>query len=425
MLEAEQQIAETGLAVARAEMKAVEKRVQAWQSIWANADPAQRQSSHNTAILADRELSFAKAKHALVIAQSDMRVATPDKQAVATKAVQSMHEALKKAEAALTMDVKPTDRLPEFVGARWTATRFRSSGADDPTPKFLPQSTGRRTALAQWITDRRNPLTARVAVNHLWTRHFGAPLVPTIFDFGRNGQPPTHPELLDWLASELIDSGWDMKHLHRLIVQSATYRLASTSSTMEKNNTTDPENRFLWRWVPIRIESQLVRDSILSLADNVDTAMGGPSIPQPQQAASNRRSIYFFHSNNERNLFLTMFDEALVSDCYRREQSIVPQQALALTNSRLVLDQSRLIADRITHHLKALNQPVNDQEFARAAYMYLLASPPNNNELSDCIQALAEWRKLPEAGKEPDSTATARTNLVWVLINHNDFISIR
>ena len=89
------------------------------------------------------------------------------------------------------------------------------STSDDPAVEFPAQSTGRRTALAEWITDRRNPLTARVAVNHIWTRHMGTPLVATVFDFGRKGSPPTHPELLDWLAAELIDSGWDMKHLHR------------------------------------------------------------------------------------------------------------------------------------------------------------------------------------------------------------------
>jgi hypothetical protein len=92
------------------------------------------------------------------------------------------------------------------------------------TPSYPQQSTGRRRALAEWITSRDNPLTARVAVNHIWTRHFHSPLVGSMYDFGRNGDKPAHPELLDWLAVELMESGWDMKHLHRLIVTSAAYR---------------------------------------------------------------------------------------------------------------------------------------------------------------------------------------------------------
>src|ERR671920_1717368 len=97
-------------------------------------------------------------------------------------------------------------------------------------------STGRRLALARWIADRKNPLTARVAVNHIWLRHFGSPLVPTVFDFGLNGKRPTHPELLDWLAVELMDSGWQMKSLHRLIVTSNVYRMQSSSHNPEDAN---------------------------------------------------------------------------------------------------------------------------------------------------------------------------------------------
>jgi hypothetical protein len=315
--------------------------------------------------------------------------------------------------------------LPEFVGARWTPTRFLSSGADDPAPPFMPRSTGRRTALAKWVTDPGNTLTARVAVNHIWARHFGTPLVATVFDFGRKGQPPTHPELLDWLASELVESGWSMKHLHRLIVTSATYRLAGAGGAAEANAAKDPDNVQLWRRPPARLESQAVRDSLLSLADTLDPKVGGPSVLPAQQADSKRRSLYFFHSNNERNLFLTTFDEALVTDCYRREQSIVPQQALAMTNSRLVLDLSRPIADRVAKHLAASGRPADDETFARAAFLLLLAAEPSAKELAACARAVDEWRKLPEAGSGAAATAFARSNLVWVLLNHNDFVTVR
>ncbi|MFN8707677.1 MAG: DUF1553 domain-containing protein, partial [Planctomyces sp.] len=161
--------------------------------------------------------------------------------------------------------------------------------------KFPQNSTGRRKALAKWITDRRNPLTARVAVNHIWTRHMGQPLVPTVFDFGRKGIPPKHPELLDWLAMELIDSGWSMKHVHTLIVSSAAYRRSSSIADHSANgiaddaglsadqkvhpgHSADSGNELWWRRLPIRMESQVIRDSLLSLSGRLDSAMGGPPV---------------------------------------------------------------------------------------------------------------------------------------------------
>jgi hypothetical protein len=296
----------------------------------------------------------------------------------------------------------------------WTPTRFFNSGKDDPEVKFHPQSSGRRTALAKWITNRRNPLTARVAVNHIWTRHMGQPLVPTMFDFGRKGTPPTHPELLDWLASELIDSGWSMKHLHALIANSAAYRMSSSLSRAEAAAEKDSENQLWWRRVPIRMESQLVRDSLLAMAGRLDFTRGGPSIPAAQQATSTRRSLYFFHSNNERNLFLTTFDEALVKDCYRREQSIVPQQALALSNSPLALDAAEQIAKRLTE------KAADDETFVRNAFRLVTGIHPGADEVAASQSAMETWKKLPNS-----TIAVARANFVWALINHNDFLMMR
>jgi hypothetical protein len=422
--EAEQQVAKAAVAVARAELTAVELRAKAWQLVWVDRDENQRRAAHTAAIKVDREAAVARARQAVAAAERDVKRSAKENPAAA-KAVQTAKDALDKATAAVAAEVKPTDKVSEFVGGRWTPTRFLSSGADDPAPPFTPRSTGRRTALAKWVTDPRNTLTARVAANHIWTRHFGTPLVPTVFDFGRKGQPPTHPELLDWLAAELVESGWSMKHLHRLIVTSATYRLASAGRDAEANAATDPDNVHLWRRTPVRLESQAVRDSLLSLADALDPKMGGPSVLPAQQADSKRRSLYFFHSNNERNLFLTTFDEALVTDCYRREQSIVPQQALAMTNSRLVLDLSRPIADRVTNHLAASGRPADDETFTRAAFLLLLAAEPSDKELAACSRGLGEWRKLPEAGSGATAAAFARANLVWVLLNHNDFVTVR
>src|SRR5207302_4732255 len=128
------------------------------------------------------------------------------------------------------------------------------------SPSYPATSSGRRRALALWMTERKNPLTARVAVNHIWTRHFARPLVETVFDFGRNGKKPSHPELLDWLAVEFMDSGWSMKHLHRVIVTSQAYRLSSGPSTDHPNLARDADNRYLWRFNSHRLEAEIVRD---------------------------------------------------------------------------------------------------------------------------------------------------------------------
>src|SRR5262249_13281106 len=128
------------------------------------------------------------------------------------------------------------------------STRYTPLGTVYPAT-----STGRRKALALWITARDNPLAVRVAVNHVWNWHFGRPLVETVADFGRNGQKPSHPELLDWLACELRDNGWSMKHLHRLIVSSSTYRMHSAMGTNAGSHAADPDNRWLWRFPKRRV----------------------------------------------------------------------------------------------------------------------------------------------------------------------------
>src|SRR5262249_39513908 len=135
-------------------------------------------------------------------------------------------------------------------------------------------SSGRRLAFARWLTDSRNPLTARVAANHIWLRHFGSAIVPSVFDFGKNGRLPSHPALLDWLASELMSptappdgalaGAWSMKHLHRLIVTSATYRQASTPEP--GNIAKDPDNIYFWRTTPHRLEAEVVRDGVFFVA---------------------------------------------------------------------------------------------------------------------------------------------------------------
>jgi hypothetical protein len=252
----------------------------------------------------------------------------------------------------------------------------------------------------------------------------GTPLVATMFDFGRKGTPPSHPELLDWLACELIDSGWDMKYLHRLIVMSSTYRMSSSTAGMAANIAKDPDNLALWRRTGMRLEAQAVRDSLLSLAGTLDLTLGGTPVLPPDQAASTRRSLYFFHSNNERNLFLSTFDDASVKECYRRDQSIVPQQALALSNSRLVHDAAAIIAERLSCGTAQSSAPRNDREFIDRAFYALLGIRADDDEVRASVQALAAWRELSKSD-EVAPVDRARLNLVWALLNHNDFITVR
>ena len=203
-------------------------------------------------------------------------------------------------------------------------------------------STGRRLALARWLCDRQNPLTARVAVNHVWARHFGRPLVENVHDFGMRTKPPVQQPLLDWLAVEFMTHDWSLKWLHRLIVTSAAYRMDSGAGSEAADRlAADPDNQYYWRMNPRRMEAEGVRDSLLYLAGDVDWTMGGPPLDCLAGPDSPRRSLYYRYSREDKMEFLMVFDAAAVEECYRRQESIVPQQALALENSDFVWDRAR------------------------------------------------------------------------------------
>ncbi len=280
-------------------------------------------------------------------------------------------------------------------------------------------STGRRLALAKWMVSRENPLTARVAVNHVWMRHFGEPLVESVFDFGLRSERPIQAELLDFLAVELMESGWSFKHLHRLIVTSDAYQLTSSAVNADPDTlAADPQNLRYWRMNTRRMESQIVRDSLLKLSGTLDPKLGGPSL---DVNSGSRRSLYFKHSRDQQDKFLTMFDDADLLQCYRRSESIVPQQALALSNSKLAIQLSEKIASRLAGSLK---EPVRES-FTKAAFELLLGRVPDQEELTACLAFCTNLKKvIPDAN--PDAAeAKIRARLVHALLNHNDFITIR
>jgi mono/diheme cytochrome c family protein len=407
------EVAEKVLAAAEAQKVAIEARADADRVRLVQPGKADAKERARIAARAEKQAALATAEESLARAELALARVAANKKADAQKKKTAAEKALAAARKALE---KPGESYTPLRGSLKTLESNVESAASRNRP-FPKTSTGRRSALARWLTDRRHPLTARVAVNHLWARHFGRPIVATVFDFGRKGAPPTHPELLDWLAVELRDNGWSMKHLHRLIVTSNTYRMSSSrSGAAPANLARDPENRLWWRREPVRMEAQVVRDALLHLSGDLDPALGGPSIPVNN--ASRRRSLYFVHSHNEHNRFLSVFDDASVLECYRRAESIVPQQALALENSRLALDAAEKIAKRLD------TQPT-DAAFIRAAFETVLGTPPTAGEQSACAAALKEWRDLASREKRPDDARSARVQLIQALVNHNDFITVR
>lgn len=348
-------------------------------------------------------------------------------------------DVLAKEQLLAVSDSKPADdpkRTPEIdaatkqVTAAYEALQKARASLENPStvstdaalgPQYPQSSTGRRKGLAQWITSRQNPLTARVAVNHIWLRHFHAPLVSTVYDFGRNGSHPTHPALLDWLAVELMDSGWSMKHLHRLIVTSDVYRIAAATRISEQpSHAVDPENRFYWRRNPGRMEAEVLRDSLLDIAGELDVQLGGQEFENNQALTTFRRTLYYScHPELDgKSSMGTLFDAPEPADCYRRTSSIIPQQSLALTNSDLIHQVSGKVAGTVWHSL-SVEQKSTPIEFIIRIYEHVLTRPPTDAEQQICKKFLSSF------GQDESEQVKARESLVRALFNHNDFIAIR
>jgi hypothetical protein len=235
-----------------------------------------------------------------------------------------------------------------------------------PTPPPTAKSTGRRRALADWIARADNPLTARVMVNRLWHHHFGRGIVATPSDFGKTGVPATHPELLDWLAAELVDGGWRLKRIHKLIMLSRAYRQSSRNDN-ERALRTDPGNTLLWRQNLRRLEAEAIRDTMLAVSGQLNRHMGGRGIyptlspevlstqsrpglgwgkSSPEEQA--RRSVYVFSKRTLGVPLLEAFDAAsLDKSVAARTATTIAPQALILLNSAFVEEQAKALAERL------------------------------------------------------------------------------
>jgi len=262
-----------------------------------------------------------------------------------------------------------------------------------PPPKTAKTS-GRRLAFARWLTQPEHPLTARVLVNRLWLHHFGQGLVATPDNFGRTGALPSHPELLDWLATEFTAQGWSIKKLHRLIMTSTTYRQMSRIDPVAHAaaKKLDPDNRMLWRQRLRRLEAEAMRDAVLAVAGDLNPQMFGPPVPMQRQgnarrlevgeivvaadASGNRRSIYLQVRRSQPLTFLQLFDQPVIeTNCTRRETSTVASQALTLLNSDFMIRQAEMFAERVLKEnpgspgahalLLAFGRHATDQESAK------------------------------------------------------------
>ncbi len=308
-----------------------------------------------------------------------------------------------------------------------------------------PDSTQQRRAMAEWMTDLEfgaGSLAARVIVNRVWQHHFGEGLVRTVNDFGKRCDPPTHPELLEWLTNEFVKGGWKLKPLHRLIMTSSVY-LQDTAFDAA-NAKEDPENRLLWRRRPLRVESEILRDAMLAVSGTLNPEMLGPAFkaPVPPEAiqarnmkdpypadlkdtpATRRRSVYMFHKRVVQQPLMQAFDgpDAQAS-CGRRENTTVAPQALALLNDPFVRARAVDFAKRVANEAGA-----DVEAQVRLAWRLGLGREPAADEFKsarDFIRTQSQQRATRESGKpESEFQQMALTDFCQAIFTFNEFIYV-
>lgn len=269
----------------------------------------------------------------------------------------------------------------------------------DQTPEISPTetTTGRRTALANWIVRNDNPLSTRVIVNRVWQRHFDKGIVPTPNDFGTLGEPPSHPELLDWLTQRFLDGGWQTKPLHRLIMNSAAYRqtarregdkaLSSEKSGAESPRPIDidPTNRLLWRFPPQRLDAEQLRDAMLAISGELTHRDGGSSV----SGTTPVRSVYVSRRRNKPDEMLSGFDAPL---CFEsaptRDSTTTPIQSLLLVNGAWTLDRSRAFAKQLLGGKDQL-----EEDDIRKAWQLVFGRDASDQEVAQALTFISEQAK--------------------------------
>jgi hypothetical protein len=325
-----------------------------------------------------------------------------------------------------------------------------------PPPPPGTKTTGRRLALANWLASENNPLTARVMVNRLWQHHFGRGLVGTPNDFGKMGETPSHPELLEWLATELVRQGWSLKAMHRLMVTSRTYQQASSFGDPD-NLKKDPENRLLWKMPLQRLEGEIIRDAILAVSGGLNLKAGGPGIfpevdrgliesspmASPQLLYQRwpvtqdgpevwRRSVYVTQLRTVTAPILDLFDPPdNVASCPKRNATTVAPQALQLLNNKFVVGQAVIFAERLR------NEVGRDPALqVQRAFLLAFDRKPEPRELQASLAFLEKQEsyhrthnlRLADRGIDPAEIQApdkaALTDLCHSLFNTNEFIYV-
>jgi hypothetical protein len=302
---------------------------------------------------------------------------------------------------------------------------LRSASFRIEKPRTGARTAGRRLALARWLTRPNHPLTARVFVNRIWQHHFGTGIVASADDFGHTGARPTHPELLDWLATEFVEKGWSVKHLHRLIMTSRAYR--QESRVRLGPAAIDPENKLLWRMPLRRLDAETLRDSVLALAGRLNRGQFGPPVaavtakdgqvgtgPNP---SDQRRSIYLLHRRSTPVSVLETFDAPrLTTNCVRRRTSIVVSQALLLLNSEFMDREAEALAERLER--RAGN---NLGAALDLAYRLVLSRPRSGAE----HQRGLEFLRTQSAGyRSANPRRLALADFCLVLLNSAEFLYV-
>ena len=305
------------------------------------------------------------------------------------------------------------------------------------------ETSGRRLALARWLTQPDHPLTARVFVNRVWHHHFGRGIVETLGNFGHSGSQPSHPELLDWLAIDFIQHGWSIKRLHRQIMLSSAYRQSSrrpnhgsdSAVTTTAGEQVDPDNRLLWRMNLRRLEAEIVRDSVLAASGSLDRTAGGPPVeitnpadglsqakPTPTPNSPNRRSVYLFARRVYPLKFLEIFDAPIMPvNCTQRMNSATVLQSLALLNSEFLFSQSEKLAARISESAgPELEQRV------KLGFQIVFARQPTESELTKSIAFLNEQQRGYASVENPAEKARqmALADFCHMLLSSNEFLYV-
>jgi hypothetical protein len=300
----------------------------------------------------------------------------------------------------------------------------------------------RRAALARWLTAADNPLTARVLVNRVWGWHFGQALVRTPNDFGAQGEPPTHPELLDWLARDLVEHGWGLKRLHRQILLSSTYRMGSVAAG--RGLEVDPEDRLLWHFPRRRLEGEAVRDALLACAGTLNRKAFGPPVVPPLSAGEltglfdakskwpvtkdpaehTRRSVYLLTRRTfVYPLFAALDAPEVMVSCPQRARTVVPAQALALLNSPLAREQAAAFARRLL--AERGDKPA---EVVARAWRLAFGRPPTPAEAERALAFLRARADAPRGDAEKQAFSSplgpALAELCLALFNANEFVFV-